>query len=218
LAARLTAGLLLAMGPLIIVLALFDATVGLLEGWLRALFGSALGLTGVLVITSFEASFLENALATAGVDQAADIAGQGLLVISSLFALAILATLIVAAIVANGLRLPRTRVDLASTTASLGEARPPNRALAVARSIRTVPEAPSRAAVVASAVALQSRRETLRLVQPPSSTSPAASGFTPSLVTSPGPYPLAARPLGHSFRRTPTPRRGAVASQRKDRR
>lgn len=69
LALRLIAGVLLGLGPLLIPLALFDTTLGLVEGWARSLMGVLLGSAAVLIITTLEYDFFKAEMARdAGAD------------------------------------------------------------------------------------------------------------------------------------------------------
>jgi type IV secretion system protein VirB6 len=69
LALRLIAGILLGLGPLLIPLALFDTTLGLVEGWARGLMGVLLGSAAVLIITTLEFDFFKAEMARdAGAD------------------------------------------------------------------------------------------------------------------------------------------------------
>ena len=60
---RLVSGMLLGLGPILMPLALFDTTLGLIEGWVRGLVGLLLGLAAVLVVTSLECDFFKTELA-----------------------------------------------------------------------------------------------------------------------------------------------------------
>ncbi|HEX8262890.1 MAG TPA: type IV secretion system protein, partial [Allosphingosinicella sp.] len=109
-AVRLAAGLMLALGPFFIAFLLFEGTRGLFEGWLRVLGGAALGALGAPIMLGVELAMLEPwlthllALRNAG----EPIAGVPveLFVVTLVFALALLGTLIAAARVAYGFRLP----------------------------------------------------------------------------------------------------------------
>ncbi|MBV8778740.1 MAG: type IV secretion system protein, partial [Alphaproteobacteria bacterium] len=109
-ALRMIAGVLLALGPFFFAFLLFDGTRGLFEGWLRVLAGTALGALGTSVALGVELAFLEPRLAylislrTAG--YAVPGAAVELLVVTLIFALAMLAMLVAAARVAYGFRFP----------------------------------------------------------------------------------------------------------------
>ncbi|HWT13506.1 MAG TPA: type IV secretion system protein, partial [Allosphingosinicella sp.] len=107
---RLIAGLLLALGPFFIAFLLFDGTRGLFEGWLRVLAGAALGALGTAIALAVELALLEPRLADLLARRAAGLpvpaAPVELLVITLVFALALLAILYASARVALGFRLP----------------------------------------------------------------------------------------------------------------
>ncbi len=60
---RVAIGFLLAVGPLALLGILFDATMGLVTGWVRALAGAALGLLAVTTVTAIELVVVEGELA-----------------------------------------------------------------------------------------------------------------------------------------------------------
>ena len=62
-ALRLAAGFLLAIGPLAIMALLFDATLGLFIGWVRALAGAALATLGATIVTALALLLVESELA-----------------------------------------------------------------------------------------------------------------------------------------------------------
>lgn len=61
-ALRIAIGLLLALGPLAILALLFDATLGVFSGWVRALSGSAVGLLAAIVATALDLIAVESEL------------------------------------------------------------------------------------------------------------------------------------------------------------
>lgn len=65
LAMKLVIGALLGLGPIFILLALFDATLGLFVGWLRSLISSSLALSGLMISSLLQLSYFEAALAQA---------------------------------------------------------------------------------------------------------------------------------------------------------
>lgn len=60
---RLATGFLLAIGPIAIMALLFDATLGLFIGWVRALAGAALALLGATIVTALDLLLVESELA-----------------------------------------------------------------------------------------------------------------------------------------------------------
>jgi type IV secretion system protein VirB6 len=162
-AVRLAAGLMLALGPFFIAFLLFDGTRGLFEGWLRVLGGAALGALGAAIVLGVELAMLEPWLTYLIALRNARVAITGvpveLFVVTFVFALALLATLIAAARVAYGFRLPPAwREAPALAAAALRGER-----VGIAGLIREpVPAVAgrSRAATVADAVAATQRRET----------------------------------------------------------
>jgi type IV secretion system protein VirB6 len=110
LAVRIAAALLLALGPLFIACLLFGALRGLFEGWVRALAGAALAAIAVTMVLVFELAILEPQVAAllqardAGVPVAL-LPGQALAT-TSIFAVILIVTMLAAAWVAAGFRLP----------------------------------------------------------------------------------------------------------------
>lgn len=159
---RLIAGLLLALGPLFALFLLFDGTRGLFEGWLRGLVGAALGATGTGIALGIELALIEplltGALALRRANAVAPSVPVELFVLTLVFALVLLAMLIVSAKVAYSLSLPArlaSTVDRVGGTreySSWGRGRSSN-ATSAALDDR------SRALAVADAVAATQRRE-----------------------------------------------------------
>lgn len=124
---RLVAGILVALGPLVLFGVLFDGTMGLVTGWLRALIGAALGvfttaLVGAMEITMVEAEVTRIAEAQTGIGAAGAIDPQALQTTVGLFALASVIAAYGAFRVANAIQLPVSRplafADQAWSTAS----------------------------------------------------------------------------------------------------
>lgn len=89
---KIALGFLLAIAPIAMMSLLFDATLGLFNGWVRALVGSALAVLGVTIVTAIDLMMVESELARL---QAFRIGAaslvidtQGLTTIVALFALA----------------------------------------------------------------------------------------------------------------------------------
>jgi type IV secretion system protein VirB6 len=154
---------MLALGPFFIAFLLFDGSRGLFEGWLRVLGGAALGALGAAIVLGVELAMLEPwltyLLALRNARQPIAGVPVELFVVTFVFALALLATLIAAARLAYGFRLPPVwREAPALAAAALrGEK------VAIAGRIREGAAAAadrSRAATVAAAIAATQRRET----------------------------------------------------------
>jgi type IV secretion system protein VirB6 len=94
---RLLSGAILALGPLIVMFLLFDATRGLVAGWARALVGLvAAGIVAVLIIdveTVLLTPWLSDLLAKRAADQAIYGASSQLLATTIIFAVVIFAGL-----------------------------------------------------------------------------------------------------------------------------
>lgn len=222
-AVRLVAGLMLALGPFFIAFLLFDSTRGLFEGWLRVLGGAALGALGAAIVLGVELAMLEPWLAyLIALRQAQEpITGVPveLFVVTLVFALALLATLIGAARVAYGLRLPPAwrEAPAAAAAALRGEQ---SRVAAMVREPAAAADR-SRAVMVADAVAATQRRET----SPGAALAPAGAVAVASassghvarhLTVHDRAAPLPPPRLGQSFRRR-TRGRISASSGRRDR-
>jgi len=215
-ALRMIAGVLLALGPFFIAFLLFDATRGLFEGWLRVLAGTALGALGTSIALGIELAFLEPRLAylislrTAG--YAVPGAAVELMVVTLIFALALVAMLVASARVAYGFRFP------SSWRGARGQAdagpRSDETRFAFSRELAPAGADRSRATMVADAVAASQRREAGPVVA--ASGAPAASDRSAPRPAAgrddPPPAPL---PLGQSFRRTRN--RASASASRRDR-
>jgi len=217
-ALRMIAGVLLALGPFFFAFLLFDATRGLFEGWLRVLAGTALGALGTSVALGVELAFLEPRLAylislrTAG--YAVPGAAVELLVVTLIFALAILAMLVAAARVAYGFRFPAAwrLAPAARAIAPLGE----ETRFAFSRELVPAVADRSRATMVADAVAATQRREAGPIVAAAATPGFAGGRSAPRPAAGrdePAPPPL---PLGQSVRRTRN--RASASARTRDRR
>lgn len=221
-AVRIIAGLLLALAPFFIAFLLFDATRGLFEGWLRALFGAALGALGVSIVLGIELALLESWLADILAARAANLAVPNapveLLVTTGIFALVLVAMLWALTRVAMGFRLPAVWRWVSAAIAP--------RAAAIATTApnaRTVgsdePAAGrSRAIAIADAVLANQRREgegreLAGQTAGRMSDDPAATRLPIDAVSRGSAAPLAA-PLGHTFRRRTANRVSASAGRR----
>ena len=109
---RVVLALLLALTPVLAGFLLFNATRGLLEGWLRALLAAALVPVGVLTLTAVELAIitpmLDRILAQQAGGQYLAEAVTPLGLVTLVFTAAILASLAALRSIANGIRLART--------------------------------------------------------------------------------------------------------------
>jgi type IV secretion system protein VirB6 len=107
---RIAIGFLLAVGPLAIMGLLFDATLGLFAGWVRALAGMALAALAALVVTAIDVMVVEGELAhlqalrMGGFGQSMD--PQALTTIVIVFALVMLVSTLAALRMTSAFRLP----------------------------------------------------------------------------------------------------------------
>ncbi|HEY0043896.1 MAG TPA: type IV secretion system protein [Allosphingosinicella sp.] len=231
-AVRLIAGLLLAVGPLFVAFLLFDNTRSLFEGWVRVLGGAALAALGTSIALGAELALLEPWLTDILARRSAQEWLPGmpveLLVVTTVFALIVLALLYASARIAYAFRLAPL---WQAVTASAGDRmRGEERARAAAQRAADAPAADrTRAASVVDAVSATQRREASQVALAASSRDGRAAAGTSgggdmagarraSPAGAPGnaPQPLAPAPLGQSFRRT----RGRVSASagRRDRR
>lgn len=133
LATRLAQAIVLAVGPLFIAAALFDMSIGLFVGWLRAMIALFVAQTGYAVSAALELSFLTGDLSR--LSQTSPDAGAPLLI--GLFFLAGCAAITVVAVLAAGGFLP---VDLIRRAGTFVTARTGTEAPSVPRSPWPVPE------------------------------------------------------------------------------
>lgn len=197
---RIVAGLLLALGPLFAAFLLFDGTRGLFEGWLKALVASALAALAISIVLGVELAFLEPWLATllARREAGLDIIGAPaqLLAATLIFAIALIAVVLVVGRVAMSLRIPAWSFHGAGErerTVPGGVAVPP------LTSSGPPIESRSRAAAVVDAIAITQRREEAL-----------AGGSVGTLGQSAG-----GRPVGSGRRAPDAVRVGASASRRR---
>ena len=228
-AVRLTAGLLLAVGPFFIAFLLFENTRSLFEGWVRVLAGAALAALGISIALAIELALIEPWLTELLARRTADEWLPGmpveLLVVTVAFALIVLAMLYGSAKIAFAFRLaPAWHAVMAA--AGRNPAREERRfaaaAAANARGDAPPAEARSRAATVVDAVAANQRREAAHIAVAASRDSGGgtgtAGGSTPAAAAAAGgraaPASLAPAPLGQSFRRRTRGRVSASAGRR----
>jgi type IV secretion system protein VirB6 len=160
---RLLAGLLLGLGPFFIAFLLFEATRGLFDGWIRALGAAMLGAVATTLLLAVELALLEPWLAELIARREATLPIGGapteLLVVTSAFALALVAGLGMAARLAVAFRLPpHWRIAPSQIVPHLRAGDRARLPLADRRADAPA-EQLSRAAAVAEAVAHIQRRE-----------------------------------------------------------
>ncbi|MBO9557425.1 MAG: type IV secretion system protein [Caulobacter sp.] len=213
LACKVVLSLLLALTPLIAGLMLFETTQGLVEGWLKAMIALAVLPMIATLALSLELAMLTPSLkALAALRDAQQFApldiapAVTILVLSLVFAGVMVLAAIAVSVAAAGLRLPRPARSTGAVDAAAGDGRQGHAASEV--------EPRSRAAHVAAAVAALERRDASPAV--------VSTGIGPrrlTLVSDRGPsgQPVAAGaavPLGASYRRPASPRRGAANARR----
>jgi type IV secretion system protein VirB6 len=225
-AVRMIAGLLLAIGPLFVAFLLFENTRSLFEGWLRVLAGAALAALGTAIALGVELALIEpwlaELLARRTGDEWLPAMPIELLVVSIVFAIVIVAMLYGAARIAWGFRLAPLWQSAPARIAGLlrgDEARAAGAAAAGAAAAAPA-EGRTRAAVVVDAVAATQRREAGAPVVAMASgrgAAPSEAADRRAASTAPTrdyPEPLAAAPLGQSFRRRTRGRVSASAGRR----
>jgi len=213
LASKVVLAILLALAPLIAGLTLFEATRGLVEGWLKAMIALALTPLVAILTLSLELAMLApslKALAEARAAQqfaAFDIdPAVTVLVLTLVFALVMVLAVIALGVTAAGLRLPRGLAGAAWKDITAAPDAP--------RYATPQIEPPTRAATIAAAAAALGRRDTA-----PASTDPIGPRLL-TVVADRGPtaahpaYAAPTAPLGHSYRRPPAPRRAASGARR----
>ena len=216
---RILIALLLAITPVMAGFLLFDATRGLLEGWLRALTGAALVPLFVLILCAIELAILSPLIDHMLADQAGGrfeldtVTPVALVVI--VFSIAIVASARAATTIARGIRLPRKGF---SGSASVADPMP----AAIATEPPLMLSGPRSAAAPPVARALESaaRRDAEQSTQ---RTIAAASRLSQSDVrttttisggsASPGTSPIAVRPHLQP-RHTRLPRASRAAARR----
>lgn len=221
---RLIAGLMLALGPFFIAFLLFEQTRSLFEGWIRVLAGAALAAVGTAIGLGIELAFAEPWLADVLTRRAAGEAMPSMpgevLLVTTLFALVLLALLYASARIAYAFRLaPSWRAAATRMVSSLRDQSIPVPALAVPAAPAAPAEGRSRAAVVVDAVSSAQRREASHVAAVAASARPYAVDATPAAQARSGrdlPDRVAPAPLGQSFRRS-TRARVSASARRRDR-
>jgi len=226
-AVRLIAGLLLAVGPFFVAFLLFENTRSLFEGWVRVLAGAALAALGISIALAVELALIEPWLSDLLARRTADEWLPGmpveLLVVTTAFALIVLAMLYGSAKTAFAFRLaPLWQGATARSARNPAREERPFAAANAAAVARDAPpaEARSRAATVVDAVAATQRREGASIAVAASRNSGGggeAAAAAPSATAAGGrsaPASLAPAPLGQSFRRRTRGRVSASAGRR----
>lgn len=223
-AVRLVAGLLLAVGPFFIAFLLFENTRSLFEGWIRVLAGVALAALGISIALAVELAMIEPWLSEILARRTADEWLPGmpveLLVVTTAFALIVLAMLYASAKTAFAFRLAPAWQAVTARAGRNPASEERRFAAAAVRGDAPPAEARSRAATVVDAVAATQRREAAHIAvatnrNPGGGAEAAAAG--PAAAAAGGrasPASLAPAPLGQSFRRRTRGRVSASAGRR----
>lgn len=167
---QIAIGFLLAIAPLAIMALLFDATLGIFIGWIRALAGAALAVLSANIVTATHLLALESELAhlqairLGSADRVID--PQGLTTIVLIFLLTTLVASLAAMRVASAFRLQIRSPSMPSATDRLQRERPLASETLVrnaqnAISVRQQVDEQSRATIIADAIGATMRREAL---------------------------------------------------------
>lgn len=212
LASKVVLAILLALAPLVVGLALFEATRGLVEGWLKAMIALACVPLVATLTLSLEMAMLApslRALAEARTAQqfaAFDIdPAVTVLVLTCVFALVMLLAVVALGVIAAGLRLPRGLAGAAFADQAAAPGAP--------RYASAQVEPMSRVATIAAAAVAMERRDATPSsdpVGPRMLTLVSDRTTTTTSTVQAGPT----APLGQTYRRTPAPRRAASSARR----
>ena len=201
-AVRLAAALLMAIGPLAILLALFDSLLGLLENWVAALAGTMIASAGVVIVTQLELSFVEARLSQFNANGDPALTDQGLFLTALLFSLCIVGVVVAAGLIGRRLKFSRFLPQGQDHEAQPARSERPFSGSSVGKPSAVLVAPASRAMVVANAVTLEGRRERMRLGAPTSvsSNSGGPQGISRGDLTGGGGGSSSAG-LGYSLRR-----------------
>jgi type IV secretion system protein VirB6 len=190
---RVGAGFLLAIAPLAIMCLLFDATLGIFSGWVRAVGGMTLAALAATIVTAMSLVLVEGelgrlqALRFAGSREAID--PQALSVIVILFAIVMLVTVIAAARATSAFKLPLPWLaplrEPGSRPASLRQQAPApahQPVLPASAAIQASIPAQTRAAAIVGSLSSSVRREHLRTAAGGGSGATAATSVSPPMV------------------------------------
>lgn len=209
LAAKIVLAILLSIGPVFIVLLLFDATRGLFEGWLRAALAFAfvplLSLLGLVVQLVMLRPQMIQLMDLTGRGQLDFALPSAILLLCLIFTLVTAASMIAVGVAGFGFRLPRRQGLALAGQASYGApatTATPGFPTAVAYAPLSSTARPERAAQIARAVAALDRRDA-RIAQVTLRAAANPDSITPGRLSTP------------DQRRTAQPRR-AASNQRRD--
>lgn len=183
-ALKLAAGLLLGSGPLFITLGLFDATLGVLQGWIRGLLALFVATMGGVCLTAMQLDFVEAQLTAPAAGQAIPLSEPILMAAAVLFAIAMAVILLVAFVVGSAFRFTGPTIERSPQTVRAAESR--QSALST-QMVGLRPLQPlDRAQSVADAVRRLGQRE--RAMAAPLAVTGASDRFRP-VGSRPGPSP-----------------------------
>jgi type IV secretion system protein VirB6 len=212
---RLSAGLLLALGPLFIAFLLFTATRGIAEGWIRGLLAATLGSTAIAIALGIELALLEPWLADLVTRRASGVAIPGvpatMLATATIFAIATAGLLALISRVAFGLRLPTDKWQMSGSSSM------PAGLVRNAGSVTSTPSsympvgARSRAVAIADSIAASQRRDEAAVSVGLSRAQTVSGSITRADRDSAS---VAGPPLGQSFRRRTVRRVSGGATKR----
>lgn len=159
---RLSAAILLALGPIFVVFLLFDTTRGWFAGWLRGLAATMIGMVGVGIVLGVELALLEpwvaGLLARRAGEQTIAGAPVELMAAAAIFALASLGAIAMAVRVTGGFRFPEAWRAMPERVSSEFERIVRGREGVLAATGEAAADR-SRAAAVADAIVATQRRE-----------------------------------------------------------
>jgi type IV secretion system protein VirB6 len=205
-ASKIALALLLAIAPAIAGLLLFDATRGMVEGWLRAMVALAVTPLSIILLLAMELALLQPVLATMAANRVAsrfDVAPMTSIALTvAVFALVVLAAVIAAAMIARGIRLPGGKSTPAQPATSQSQ-------IGSSAALFAGPSRASRVAAAAEASARRDPRATGAISMRADRRADPVSG--PART---GPAASAASPLGQTYARAAAPRRSAARSRR----
>ncbi len=211
LAAKIVLALLLGLAPLFAALLLFDATRGVLEGWLKAAIALAVAPMLATLLLALQLTLLEPTLvelARMRAEQRFDLsAPMTVFILMLVFQGVLLAAAVAGVMIASGVRIGRKAAPAPAEA---------NTAVAAAETTSAAAMVPpSRAAAIAAAASAIERRESIRPVE-------AGMGAHDRRIAvgdrrAPAAQAVAAyrrEPLGQSHRRSASPRRSAAGNRR----
>jgi type IV secretion system protein VirB6 len=210
---RLIAGLLLALGPIFMIFLLFRGTYGLFEGWVRALVGVLLGAVATATILGVQLAllspWLNDVIARRLVNQPTPGVAIEIYAAMLVFALTLLAALLVAARIGYGFRIPAALPDRLwgqDSRHAPSAILPPRENLPE----RASAAQPDRAQLIAAAAQNAQRRDQALALPAASLTERGGNPHTPARGTS----DETATPIGRNFQRRTQTRVSALATRR----